>query len=205
MAMQKVNLYLPELRPRREWLTLQTVVICVVFYFLFMLFTLKVTTDDVKNLEQIVKTKENAKVASETRLEKYRNMTKSINVALMDDEIADLRMQVAARQQIRSVIEGQRLGNETGFSQNLQSLARQSLPSISLNRIRLTRGGQYVEMQGETLSPEDIAYYIELLQSEKSFGFSRFGSLSVGKQKHANRHVFALGFDSLYQIAIKEK
>ena len=204
MKMQQVNLYLPELRPRREWLTLQTVAISLVVYFFVMLLTLKVSSDDVENLQQIVKAKEDAKVASEQRLEKYRTMSKSINVARMDQEIAQLRAEVAARQQIRSVIEGQRLGNEAGFSENLKGLARHSLSTIALKRIRLSHGGDYVELQGETLSPDDIAYYIELLQKEKSFAFSRFGSLSLGKSKKTSRHDFALGFDSMYQVAIEK-
>lgn len=205
MSMQQINLYLPELRPKREWLTLQNLSICLVLYFLFMLFTLKVSSDDVDNLETIARTKEDAKLASEERLEKYRTMSKSINVANMDKEIAELKKQVTARQQIRLVIEGQSLGNESGFSHNLQSLARQSLNTIALDRIRLTNGGKYIEMQGQTSSPDDIAYYIELLQAEKSFDDTIFGSLSLGKKKGSVFHVFALGFDSMYQVALEEK
>lgn len=205
MPMQQVNLYLPEFRPKKEWLTLQNVTIAFGVYFVLLVVAYQVAQTDLENLEATLASKEDVIVRSEERLQKYNEMTKSINVVRIDEEIAQLRAEVLQRQHVSSVIEGQQLGNESGFSAQLMGLSRQSFNSIALERFRLSRGGAYLEMQGVTKSPSDVAFYVEKLRTEASFERVGLGALSVGESEKSSDYSFALGFDSMYQAALKRE
>ncbi len=202
--MQQVNLYLPELQPKKEWLTAQTLVVCTAVYICLMLVTLFAVKADVEDAEMQASFAENAKLASEERLKKYSNMTKSLNVAQIEDDIEYLKREVNYRQQLSKIIQGQNLGNDAGFSPNLESLAKYSFQSIALTHIRLSRGGAFVELQGNTGNPIDIPTYIELLQEDDVFAQARFGAFSISRDKARVLHDFALGFESLYQVAVDE-
>ncbi len=202
MTMQRVNLYLPELRTKKEWLTANTIALSVVGFCLLMVVAVVFTKQGLKDYEEKVAVLENQKRGAETRVNRIKNMSRSSNSYQLDRRLSHLKRSVVAREQIGQIIQGQNLGNEAGFAMSMNQFAKHSSRSISLDHIRISRGGNFVEMEGVAKVIEDVPLYIQLLRQEESFTDVQFGLLSIAKNnKRRGQHKFALGFDSVYRLA----
>lgn len=204
MSMQRVNLYLPELRPKKEWLTANTIALSAIGFSLLMVLTIVLVKDGLREFESQVELVEQQKIATEERIQRIKNMPR-VNTHQYDRKLLNLRRLVKARERIGQIILGQNLGNETGFSTSMNGLSRHAFASISLQQIRFSRGGSFVEIRGVTRIVEDIPLYIQALRSEESFANTRFGLMSVATvANNHRRHQFALGFESVYQLAAEK-
>ncbi|WP_075185704.1 hypothetical protein [Teredinibacter haidensis] len=205
MSLQQVNLYLPELRPKKEWLTTNSlffsvvgiIAIYVAFYFI------AVANLDV--LEQQVVELENQQLATKKQLEKFKAKANPFQSNQLEPQLEYLRAALKGREHVGEIITWQNLGNADGFVNPLKALARQSMPSISLEKISLSRGGQHLQLRGQTQAPEDIATYIQILQQEPSLVNTSFGLLSVAAQKNSQHHLFTLGFSPVYSATVEER
>ncbi|MFL0808797.1 MAG: hypothetical protein K6L76_00130 [Agarilytica sp.] len=205
MSMQSVNLYLPELRERQEWLTANTLVILLLGFVVIMFGSSMMMQSNLEDYQKQVELIEAQKKASEERIAKITAKARSVNAFQLDKKLNQLRRSVLAREQIGQIIQGQNLGNEAGFSASMLGLARQSYDTISLQRFRISRGGTFVEMKGLTRNVKDVPLYLQGLQQEPSFLAAQFGLLSItGSKINSRQHEFALGFDSLYQLASEQ-
>lgn len=201
MALQQINLYLPELRPKQEWLTVRTVatsasgllLLLVVFYFL--------GAYQLERLEQQVIGLENQLVVVTSQLESFRKKATPFQNNQVDTQLDYLRAALKGREQVGRIIEWQNLGNSEGFSASMNTIARESSASISIEKIALTRGGKFLELAGKIKQPEDVATYIQRLQTSSDFSGAQFGLLSVAADKKTRMHIFTLGFDPVYQSA----
>ncbi len=201
--MQQVNLYLPELRPKKEWLTANTVLASAIGLMVMLGVIQIIVTGSVTRFESNVIIMENQQVASASRVEKLKNSPLSSNRVGLEQRIDQLRNAIKSREYVGLIIEDQNLGNSEGFAGAMTGLARQSSDSISLSRIRLSAGGSAVELAGEMKRPEDIPLYLQRIQTEKSFLQSRFGLLSVAQEKNSRSvHKFSLGFESLFDETV---
>lgn len=199
--MQQLNLYRPELRPKAEWLTASTLAITCVGFVVIMSLVVMAVNNHAKEYEQQVVAIESQKEAMAERIKRIQDQPRVVNSLQLERQIINLKAGIAARESIGQIIQGQNLGNETGFSESLNGLARQSFSSVSLQRIRLSRGGEFVELLGVTRTPQDVPRFLQGLQTENSFKTSQFGLLSVSKKAaNAREHEFAYGFDSLYKL-----
>ncbi len=202
MSMQRVNLYLPELRVKKEWLTANTIALSVVGFCLLMVVAVVFTKQGLKDYEEKVAFIENQQKGAETRVNRIKNMSRTVNSFQLDRRLSKLKRSVVAREQIGQIIQGQNLGNEAGFAMSMNRFAKHSLSSISLDNIRISRGGNFVEMTGVARKIEDVPLFIQLLRQEESFADVQFGLLSAAKnQKRSGQHQFALGFESVYRLA----
>ncbi len=204
MNMQRVNLYLPELRDKKEWLTANTTALSTLGFSALMILAVFLIEYGLVDYEAKVELVESQKIASEKRIARIKNMPRA-NTIQFDRKLLSLTRKVRARERIGQIILGQNLGNEAGFSASLSDLSRHAINSISLQQIRISRGGDFVEMRGITKTVEDVPIYLQRLRGEKSFSDSRFGLMSVAKSTNSfSQHKFALGFDSIYQLALEK-
>lgn len=198
--MQQVNLYLPGLRPKNEWLTANTIVFSAIGLTVMLALIQIITASSLKNFESNVVVIENQQVASAARVEKQKSSPLSSNRIVLEQRIDQLRVAIKSREFVGVIIEDQNLGNSEGFAAAMTGLARQSSDSIALSHIRFSAGGSAVELAGEIKKPEDIPLYLQRIQTEKSFFHSRFGLLSVAQEKNSHTgHKFSLGFESLFE------
>ncbi|WP_185231607.1 PilN domain-containing protein [Teredinibacter franksiae] len=206
MSLQQVNLYLPEFRTKREWLTASSllasfvgiIAIYVIFYF--------VAVANLASLEKQTVALENRQLAAQKQMEKFKAQSRPFKNDQVELQLNYLRTALIGRQQVEKIIEWQNLGNSEGFSTAFQGLARQSFDSISLQKFSMSprlRGGQLLQVKGVTEQPEDIATYIQQLRQEPTFAHVNFGLLSVAADKNSTYHLFTLGYDSVYRLAVK--
>jgi hypothetical protein len=69
--------------------------------------------------------------------------------------------------------------NDLGFSSHLTGLARRRVEGLWLQSIRLSAGGQSLELGGQTLAPEHLPELLQLLGREPSFAGRTFKSLRL--------------------------
>ncbi len=204
-AMQSVNLYRPELRPKKEWLTAHSMALSLVGFSLLLILSIVLMRNGIDEMEGLVATIEDQKKATEQRLSRIKNMPRSGNAFHIDRRLKQLKRSVLAREQIGQIIQGQNLGNEAGFSGAMTSMAKHAFDTISLEHIRISRGGSFVEMKGVTRSAEDIPLYLARLKQEDSFLGAQFGLMTMGENPRRRAlHAFSLGLDSVYQLAADE-
>ncbi|WP_018277602.1 MSHA biogenesis protein MshI [Teredinibacter turnerae] len=205
MAIQEVNLYLPELRPSRDWLSLNTVLLSVAgAVLLFIISYIYGNWASTRLREQVAVVEQQVSVAR-NQLEQTRTKARPLHNASLDTQAAYLEAAIRGREQVGQIISGQSLGNSGGFTAAFNALALHSSSSVALEHIRLTRGGGYLQLAGTTNSPEDVTVYLQQLRDAPAFSGTRFGLLSIGNNKQIQgAHRFSLGFDSVYADANDE-
>lgn len=180
--MQQVNLYLPEFQPRREpvnarqmgliWLALLVGVVLWSVWNGYRTSDLEATLESERAELQAVQ----AQVQDLTaRLPAQRG-------ASVEEQIAELRSELARREQILRLISRQNLGNADGFSGQIQAMARQSFDDMALSSFSLQSGGNYVELVGRVRHPERVPEYLQRLRQEPSFSQVGFGVLTVDRE-----------------------
>ena len=204
-VMQQVNLYLPEFRPRKDWLTASSIVGAAAFVFILMVFYIVTLKNAVEEIKSNVAVLEQQKETIQSRVEQIKNIPRAALSESLDSKIESLNYGIRKRQEVSLIIKKQNLGNAYGFSSMMESLARKYSPEISLSHIRVSRGGKFVEFSGATRVADAVPEYIRNLQNEESFLNVGFGLVSIHKAKEFSRdHTFSVGFEPVYS-QVKEE
>jgi hypothetical protein len=183
--MQQINLYLPEFRPNREPLrSVHMLWAAVGIIVLLVLFSLYSTYRN-SQLRHQVAAEQNAVQEAQAQLLKLSAQQPQNMRAQLEVEIQQLQSGRDRRQQILAVISSQNLGNDTGFSAQLQTLARQSLDTLALEKFSLQQGGNYVELSGTTRTADQVPLYLQRLRSEQSFAPVRFGVMRIERGENS--------------------
>lgn len=182
--MQQINLYLPEFRPNRE--PLRSVHMLwggVALTVLLILFSVYSSYHNAQ-LRQQIAVEQEAVLAAQQQLQKLALQQPQNLRAQLEQEILQLQAERTRREQLLTIISRQDLGNTSGFSAQLQTLARQSLDTIALERFSLQQGGSYFEFSGMAHSADRVPVYIQRLRSESSFAKVGFGVLRVERAEN---------------------
>jgi hypothetical protein len=179
--MQRINLYLPEYRPKREWLTLDQ---CVLGFAVFVITLAALYRHQNSLAIQARWQAESVQQQQEEKQQRIEQLSKNTRVsdkAHLQAEIQELRAAISNRQAIINVISSNDLGNKIGFSQHLFSLGQQRLDDLVVQRLVLTQGAKNVELEGVTNTPASVPLYVHRLQQSPPFSESKFGALAIRK------------------------
>ncbi len=177
--MQQINFYLPEFQPNREpFRSSQILVLLLISVILLIAVTVKTSSDNKrmeKNLDQ-----ENIQTQTlKSQLQQFVTSKKQVNIVDLDNKIFMIKSDIARRQQLLQLISYQSLGNDQGFSTQLEAMAKHSNSGISLEIFSIKQGGNYVELVGKTTSADKLPAYIHSLKSEEYFHNVSFGVLEI--------------------------
>lgn len=190
--MQQINLYLPEFRPNREplraihmlWAGLALVGLLVLFsiYSSYQLSSLEAQLAQEKIAQQNM----------QSQLQLINTKKPAQNSAELDGKIEQLQKKLQRHSQILSMISHQDLGNDKGFSGQLNALGQASLNTISIEAFSLQRGGKYAELSGLTRSADQIPLYVQRLRKEAAFADVGFGVLNIERDEQSGLLKFHL-------------
>lgn len=190
--MQQINLYLPEFRPNREPLrTLHMLWACAGLFVLLLLFTVYSSFQNSRLEAQLVQTQN----ATKSILQQFDALSKNKpaqSSAELDVRLEQLQANLQRHLQILAMIQHQDLGNDKGFSAQLNALAKASLSSISLESFSLQRGGSYAELSGKTSAADQVPLYLQRLRADPSFEKVAFGVLKVAREENGSALQFSL-------------
>jgi len=177
--MQQINLYLPEFRPNREPLrAIHMLWSSLAFLVLLLCFSLYSNQQQGLLQKQLV-TEQQSQEALQAQLKSLTAQKPAQASVDLDIKVAQLQKNVQRHQQILAMISSQDLGNDKGFSAQLNALSQASLNTISVESFSLQRGGKYAELTGLTRSADQIPFYLQRLRKNPSFAEVGFGVLNI--------------------------
>lgn len=179
--MQQINLYLSEFRPNREplraihmaWAGLALLVLLLAFSFY--------SNRQYTLLQQQLVQEQNAMQTMQAQLQVLSVKKPIQSSAELDVKITQLQKNLQRHLQILSMISHQDLGNDKGFSSQLNALGQASLSTISVESFSLQRGGKYAELSGLTRGADQIPLYLQRLRRDSSFTDVGFGVLNIAR------------------------
>jgi len=177
--MQQINLYLPEFRPNREplraihmaWAGLGLLVLLILFSFY--------SNHQQELLQQQLAQEQASQQGLQTQLQMLSVKKPAQSSAELDLKIAQLQKNLQRHLQILSMISHQDLGNDKGFSAQLNALSQASLSTISVESFSLQLGGKYAELSGLARGADQIPLYLQRLRKDASFANVGFGVLNI--------------------------
>ena len=193
MDRQEINLYSLEFRQGFQPLSARRIAQCALATFVVLMLVEGFTTWRLfANRDQLQRLALEQQVVSQ-RLAQLKQTQALSQRPKLELEINNLQAQVARREELKSIIGGQSLGNAKGFSVLLEAMARQTIPNIALSEFRILLGGDYVELDGDTREAESVPRYLQKLRGEESFSHVRFGVLTISRDEHSGVLKFSLG------------
>lgn len=182
--MQQINFYLPEFQPNREPFRSSQLAIGLLILILLLAGVTVNSYLSNKKLEQELAGQTDQLQGLRNQLQQFATMSPKVNLIQLDNQIVQYKTSIARKQQLLQVIAYQSLGNNKGFSAELETMARQSSDDISLTTFSLNNGGTYLEMIGQATRADKLPAYIQALKSDAAFNDVSFGVVAITPAKH---------------------
>lgn len=175
---QQINLLLPELRPRFDWLGLPVVASAALAGLLLLIAIASLTAWQGNRLQA-----RDSELNS--RLLTLQGLLQTQAKALagrqgdpgLPGQIEAARLSIGQRQEVVAVIEQGVVGGAPGYSALLQGFARQAAPGVWL--VGFSFAGKDVEIRGRLTEPGLLPGYISRLNDEPAFEGRRFARLDM--------------------------
>lgn len=177
--MQTVNLYLPEYRPKREWLSLENSLIGFALFLMAMSALHLSQSQNLESLNQKVALLQQQEADVKQQAEQLKNKASTSDRKRLQLQVDELRAAIGNRNALKKILSGSSLGNQSGFSEHMYTLGEKRTQDLVLNRFVLTRGGEFVELEGLTRTPSSVPLYVHELQAAPVFLNAKFGFLTI--------------------------
>lgn len=93
---------------------------------------------------------------------------------LLEDQVADLEKQIAARQRVRQLLSRGIFSNTTGYSDFLVAFARQHVAGVWLTDFDIAGAGEDMRLQGRATDPAQVPRFVQRLSAEKALAGKDF-------------------------------
>lgn len=175
---QQINLVLPELRPRFDWLGLPVVLGAAVFGLLLVggvyangrMQVARMQLQDQVVKGQLTSLQQQVQVFAQAISARQGD-------ASLPDAIAEQRSGNRERKTVLDMLAQGAAGESRGYAPALQGLSRQTLEGLWLTRFVLA--SSTIELHGALLSPSLLPRYIDKLNGEPAFSGRRFAALDM--------------------------
>jgi len=97
----------------------------------------------------------------------------------VEEDIARLGTQLAARQKLLDVLQGGELGNTAGFSVYFSAFSRQAIDGLWLTGFSIHGAGNQMVIDGRATRPELVPAYIKRLNREPAMQGKSFASMEI--------------------------
>lgn len=175
---QQINLILPELRPRFDWLALPVVAgaaLAGLLLLLAMAALTAMTADGLKAREVNVR---NQLAALQQQVQSLgRTLGARQADTTLDKQIAAARLAVNQRQEVLNVIAQGDVAGSSAYSGLLQGFSRQIVEGVWL--VGFSFAQKDVEIRGRLIDPALLPTYINRLNGEPAFAGRRFAALDM--------------------------
>lgn len=190
---QQVNLYTPELRPRREWLTLNHLVLAAGLSLVLMGLISGALRWPLHQERQALEPLREEQAALHRVVEEMETALAARRVEpQLQEQVTRLERQVRQRRDLVSRTEQLTANGQRGFSPYLRSLARQSDGELWLTRIRINLAADEMRLQGRTKSGDQVPRYMHRLKQEPLFSGRRFADFSLQREPESGTLTFSL-------------
>lgn len=158
--MQKINLYLPELQPKKEVLSLPQVgVITAAFLFIFIAFGWSMTSDTAALKQQLSSETDMLKPLELQKQELDKMVAGRPDENALADEIAALEYDIQNKSLALNTLKNSDVAASDGFSQLLEELAQTKSNKLWFTDIGINN--EVLLLKGQTVDPKLITAWIE--------------------------------------------
>ena len=158
--MQQINLYLPELQPKKEVLSLPQVgLITAAFLFIFIAFGWSITSDTAALKQQLTSETEMLKPLELQKQELDKMVAGRPDESALAEEIAALEYHIQNKSLALNTLKNSDVAASDGFSQLLEELAQSKNSKLWFTDIGINN--DVVLLKGQTLDPKLITAWIE--------------------------------------------
>lgn len=197
---QQINLILPELRPRFDWLGFPVVVIASLLALLLVACVFSWQQLQVARLQA-------EEVAIKGQLDSLQVQLQALGQAIgarrgdpkLPEAIAEQRTGNAERKNVLDLLAKGAAGNESGYVGAFQGFSRQTLDGLWLTGFALASDG--FEIHGALLEPSLLPRYIDKLNKEPAFAGRRFAALDMTGVDPAKPALPAAGAQPVVAVA----
>lgn len=178
--MQQINLYKDILKQEQKTLSLvryaillTLVCLGVAAYSIYAFWAVNTLEASVSKQREQLKT-------VQSQLDELRLKMPSTEVnATLTEDIGHWQNSENELTQMLQLIGDPNNNKAAGFSQYWQALARQSIPSVWLSKIKIYGLQQAIDLEGSTFKPGDIPLFLQKLQQEPVFAGKTFAKLAM--------------------------
>lgn len=202
--MQQINLYLPEFRPKQDWLKLEFSLLGVALVAVLAVVLQYLANANVSKLQTEVTQMEQRKEALLKQVEKLKQKPSPAKKQELEQQASSLREAIKNRRAIAGVIQGQSLGNREGFSHYLLAMGSELVEGVALSSLDFSKGGRFAALKGEAKSADLVPLYLGSLQQHSAFKDTRFGVLSIVEDKGVLKFT-TQGDPNLVVVSMREK
>lgn len=192
--MQQVNLYVVELRPKKDWFSAKYLSAIFLGAFVVLLLLNFVKGREVSRMQQDLEEKQLVLRALELELDKTKTSTRPSSRQEIEGQIALLQRKIDSRERLTTLIQGQTLDENFSFNSAMRAMAVNASSRVSVSQFTFSRGGKTIEMQGEGTRSYDVPEYLNRLRKEDVFKRSKFGLITIGNIKPSGNVEFSVGY-----------
>lgn len=191
-GIQQVNLYLPELRPRRDLVTaLRLVQIAVVLLVLMLPATLFYTVQRASLRSDLAEVQ--GLVAEQT--ERTSRIETAVTERATDQSlVAEMQareQRLADAEELYAFMSTSNLGNMLGFSTYLMDMSRASFDGLWLTDILIRGNAEYVSLRGNAQQAAMLPDFVSrLAMGESDIRNKRFGRLSTSRNGESAEEIY---------------
>lgn len=176
---QQVNLYLPEFRPNREYISAIRVLQLAAFAVLVMAVMSASSFLKTRSLRadiQVTQTQLAAQSVITNQLQ--QDLARRASDPALVEELSDREQGLAESREMLQFLRGTNLGNISGFSEYVKDISRASFDGLWLTQFNFLNGGENVYLKGIAQQSAMVPDFINRLAGGKSpltqRDFSRF-------------------------------
>lgn len=175
---QQINLILPELRPRHDWLAFPSVMVMAAIGVAIMA---TAATWGYFRVQTLTATQAQLDGEAKALQQQVQSLSQQIasrkgNQALQD-EINHLKDMLQQRDAILSVVEAGKLSPGSGYAEVMRGFARQTMDGLWLTEFSFS--GSDARIRGRLTDPSLLPQYIRRLNGESVFQGRRFAALHM--------------------------
>lgn len=181
---QQINLLNPALIRQKVYLTLSSLVACLVIILILMLLA---NIYEARRLSAInahrTQLAEELQVSKEQVKQKALKHTVGMSDKTLAPLIVELEQKLKVREEILDVIKHASTSSNSGFSLTMRALARQKLDGLWLTGFDIDTRLDSLTIKGRALQPELVPQYIEKLRAESAFQGKSFAALNISMSR----------------------
>ncbi|NIB44383.1 hypothetical protein HBA55_32615 [Pseudomaricurvus alkylphenolicus] len=189
---QEINLYLPHLRPRLDYLSAPVVAAGLMAMVAVLVLLSALSGWQAGNLAEQLHQQKQRLATLEQQTEDFKSRLPASDADRLEAQITSISDEIERRRSISELIDGQSIGNAKGFSMAMDSLASQVNDQVALTGFDFIAGGRRIALAGQALSPEAVPLYVERLQVSEGFKDSLFGQLQIQRVPGKSHLSFSL-------------
>ncbi len=178
---QNINLYQPELREEKVVFSAASMLLFTGLFIVLFSAIYAYELFQIAPYEKQITSLDNELLLLQqqvTTLESGQAIGKS---KLLENEIKRITAEIAKRESILDTLTSRSFGNDSGFSDYLESFARGHVEGTWLTQVKIKAGGSLLGLTGKTLSSELVPVYIQNLSNETVLKGAAFNVLEIAR------------------------